>query len=192
MSDQAKVDEARTKANEARFKADKARARADNAQFKANEARAKVDEARFNADEARAKADEVHAKADEAQARADEVHAKADEVQARADEARLRADHSRGSINQARQSFGSILNYYLYNRETIENVPDWVDSPESGVIIIGLSPTAAPSAEKTESYKEHLRGLLAAEKNFKDLPDEERDLMIQAANSSKVRRKEQK
>ena len=101
----------------------------------------------------------------------------------------LRADQARDSVEQARDSFGSILSYYRHNHESMESVPRWVDSADSSSVIISLSSTVAPSAEQTESYKEHLRELLAVEKDFDDLPGQERDLMIQAANSSKVKEK---
>ena len=71
----------------------------------------------------------------------------------------LRADQARDSVEQARDSFGSILSYYRHNHESMESVPRWVDSADSSSIIISFSSTVAPSAEQTESYKEHLREL---------------------------------
>lgn len=63
-------------------------------------------------------------------------------------------DNDNGSGEQeARDSFASILSYYVKNRSSIENMPGWVDraasggSGRSGVIEIGLAAGTVPSDE---------------------------------------------
>lgn len=90
---------------------------------------------------------------------------------------------------KARESFASILSYYQHNRESLENVPNWVDLPESGNMIVGLSTGTVPSAEQTEHYKEELKALLAMQETSNKLSDVEKQMMDAAANSNKARRK---
>ena len=44
---------------------------------------------------------------------------------------------------KAQESCASISGYYLHNRESLENVPAWVDRPESGTITIVLTEDTA-------------------------------------------------
>ncbi|KAL9105355.1 MAG: hypothetical protein Q9227_009443 [Pyrenula ochraceoflavens] len=97
---------------------------------------------------------------------------------------------NQGNDQKARESFASILSYYRHNRESLENVPGWVDRPESGSIIVGLNTGTVPSDEQTEEYKQYLRSLLATQEAINKLSDQEKQFLNAAANSSKARRKE--
>ena len=77
----------------------------------------------------------------------------------------------KGKDQNARESFASILSYYLHNRESLENVPVWVDRQETGTITIGL------------------KELLATQEAINKFSTSERQIMTQAANTSKARRK---
>jgi hypothetical protein len=94
-----------------------------------------------------------------------------------------------GKDQKARESFASILSYYLHNRESLENVPNWVNRPESGNITIGLRKDTVPTAEQTEQFKRELKELLATQEALNKLSLSERQIMYQAANTSKARRK---
>ncbi|KAJ9644801.1 hypothetical protein H2204_001263 [Knufia peltigerae] len=94
----------------------------------------------------------------------------------------------KGKDEKARESFASILSYYQHNRKSLENVPTWVDRPESGTIMIGLAKDTVPSADQTEKNKRKLKELLAAQEAIDKLSPLERQIMSQAANSSKARR----
>ncbi|EXJ86739.1 hypothetical protein A1O3_03693 [Capronia epimyces CBS 606.96] len=95
----------------------------------------------------------------------------------------------KGKDQKARESFASILSYYQHNRKSLENVPTWVDRPESGTIMIGLAKGTVPSGDQTEQYKQELKELLAAQEAIDKLSPLERQIMSQAANTSKARRK---
>lgn len=58
---------------------------------------------------------------------------------------------------KARESFASILSYHQRNRQSIENLPGWVDRPESSTISIGLAVGTVPSNEQTEELKAELK-----------------------------------
>ncbi|PGH16915.1 hypothetical protein AJ80_05059 [Polytolypa hystricis UAMH7299] len=96
------------------------------------------------------------------------------------------------SDQKARESFASILSYYFHNRESLERVPDWVDRPESGSIIIGLLRDSAPTDEQVEKAKEELRTLMALEEIKEKLSEAEKDVLAAAANSSRAKRLQNK
>ncbi len=91
---------------------------------------------------------------------------------------------------KARESFASIFSYYQHNRESLENVPNWVNRPESGNITVTIHASTVPSNEQTEAYKKELKELLQMKETLDKLTEEEKQVMIQAANSSKARRKD--
>ncbi|KAK6371704.1 hypothetical protein LTS17_008527 [Exophiala oligosperma] len=93
-----------------------------------------------------------------------------------------------GKDGKARESFASILSYYQHNRKSLENVPTWGDRPDSGTIMIALAKDTVPSADQTEKNKRKLKELLAAQEAIDKLSPLERQIMSQAANSSKARR----
>ena len=95
----------------------------------------------------------------------------------------------KGKDQKARESFSSILSYYLHNRESLENFPTWVDRPDSGTITIGVATGTVPSADQTEQYKQELKELLATQEAINKLSPAEKQIMNQAANTSKARRK---
>lgn len=95
----------------------------------------------------------------------------------------------KGTEQKARESFASILSYYLHSRESLENIPPWVDRPESGTITIGLAAGTVPSSEETEELKQELKELVTTQEAISKLSSAERQIMTQAANSSKARRK---
>lgn len=92
------------------------------------------------------------------------------------------------SDQQARESYASILSYYLHNRESLERVPGWVDSPQSGSIVIGIIRDSAPTDEQVEQAKEQLQELMAIEEIKKALSDTEKTLLTAAANTSRAKR----
>ena len=99
---------------------------------------------------------------------------------------------SKSPEEKARESFSSILSYYLHNRESLERLPSWVtESSKSGSIPIALSPSLMPkSDEQVEAEKQKLKQTVSD--SLPKLADKEKELMIQAANSSKIKRKENK
>jgi hypothetical protein len=92
---------------------------------------------------------------------------------------------------KARESFASILSYYQQNQQSIENLPDWVQRPESSSISMGLAVGTVPSNEQTEELKADLKDLLSTQEAINKLSSSEKQLMIAAANSSKARRKDE-
>ncbi|GIK06278.1 hypothetical protein Aspvir_001925 [Aspergillus viridinutans] len=96
------------------------------------------------------------------------------------------------SDQQARESFASILSYYRHNRESLGNVPDWVDKPQSGNIVIGLLRDSAPTDEQVEKAKEELRAFMAIEETQAALSETEKAILTAAANSSRAKRLQNK
>lgn len=90
---------------------------------------------------------------------------------------------------QARDSFASILSYYVNNRASLENIPDWVNKAESGEIQIGVIAGMVPSDEQSEELKTKLKEALATQEAIIKLSTQEKDIMNQAAKSSRARRK---
>ena len=90
---------------------------------------------------------------------------------------------------KARESFSSILSYYLHNRESLENVPDWLESVDSSAISMALDAKTVPSNEQTEELKGELRKIIAHREALDKLSEAEKNVMILAANTSKARRK---
>jgi hypothetical protein len=91
---------------------------------------------------------------------------------------------------QARESFASILSYYVKNRASLENVPDWVNKAESGEIQVGFAAGTVPSDEQSEELKNKLKEALATQEAITKLSTAEMNLMNQAANSSRAKRRE--
>ncbi|OJD15318.1 hypothetical protein ACJ73_08989 [Blastomyces percursus] len=93
---------------------------------------------------------------------------------------------------KARESFASILSYYLNNRDSLERLPSWVtESSQSGSIPIALSPSLMPASDdQVEAEKQKLKERVSDA--LPKLSEKEKQLMTQAANSSKVKRKENK
>lgn len=96
------------------------------------------------------------------------------------------------SDQQARESFASILSYYRHNRESLERVPNWVDNPQSGNIVIGLLRDSAPTDEQVEKAKEELKTLMAIEETKETLSETENALLTAAASSSRAKRLQNK
>jgi hypothetical protein len=99
---------------------------------------------------------------------------------------------SKSPEEKARESFSSILSYYLHNRESLERLPSWVtESSQSGSIPIALSPSLMPASdEQVEVEKQKLKERVSDA--LSKLTEKEKQLMTQAANSSKIKRKENK
>lgn len=99
---------------------------------------------------------------------------------------------SKSPEEQARESFSSILSYYLHNRESLERLPSWVtESSQSGSIPIALSPSLMPASdEQVEAEKEKLKERVSD--TLAELTEKEKQLMTAAANSSRIKRKENK
>ncbi|KAK2751966.1 hypothetical protein FQN55_008708 [Onygenales sp. PD_40] len=98
----------------------------------------------------------------------------------------------KSSDQKARESFASILSYYLHHRESLETVPDWVDRPESASIIIGLLRDSAPTDEQVETAKEELQILMALEEIKGKMSETEMDVLMAAAGSSRAKRTDNK
>ncbi|KAB8067080.1 hypothetical protein BDV29DRAFT_196710 [Aspergillus leporis] len=96
------------------------------------------------------------------------------------------------SDRQARESFASIFSYYLHNRESLERVPDRVDRPESGSIVISLLRDSAPTDEQVEKAKEELRALMAEEETKNKISELKKVLLTAAASSSRAKRLQNK
>lgn len=96
------------------------------------------------------------------------------------------------SDRQARESFASILSYYLHNRESLERVPNWVDSRESGSIVIGLLRDSALTDEQVEKAKEELQALMTIEETKDTMTESEKALLTAAASSSRAKRLQNK
>ncbi|EGD89309.2 hypothetical protein H112_02929 [Trichophyton rubrum D6] len=87
---------------------------------------------------------------------------------------------NKSSEEKARESFSSILSYYLHNRESLERIPSWVtESSESGSIPIALSPSLMPTSdEQVEAEKQKLKERVSDA--LPKLSERERQLMTQA------------
>ncbi|KAJ5799755.1 uncharacterized protein N7518_001823 [Penicillium psychrosexuale] len=96
------------------------------------------------------------------------------------------------SDQQARESFASILSYYRHNRESLANVPDWVDNPRSGDIVIGFIRNSAPTDEQVERAKEELKSFIAIEGIKETLSEADKALLAAAACSSRAKRLQNK
>ena len=96
---------------------------------------------------------------------------------------------NKSASQKARDSLASILSYYRHNRESLENVPDWVDRAESEEVLIGFKMDTVPSDEQNEEYKAELKALLATEELKKEVPAAILKSMTDAAEASKARRK---
>ncbi|WEW60186.1 hypothetical protein PRK78_005671 [Emydomyces testavorans] len=99
------------------------------------------------------------------------------------------------ATEKARESFSSILSYYLANRESLQSIPSWLDeASDTGSILIALSPSLVPvtSDDRVEEIKEDLKEQLAVQEALQNLSEKEKALMIQAANTSRIKRKENK
>ena len=90
---------------------------------------------------------------------------------------------------EARDSFASLLSYYTKNRASLENVPDWVNKVESGEIQIGVAVGTVPSDEQSEEVKARLQEALTTQEAITNLTPSEKDVMRQAAETSRARRK---
>ncbi|KAK2811325.1 hypothetical protein FQN50_002201 [Emmonsiellopsis sp. PD_5] len=102
---------------------------------------------------------------------------------------------TKSTAEEARDSLSSILSFYLSNRESIQNVPSWVvEAAETGSIKIALSPSLVPilSDDQVEVKKDDLRAQLRLNETMDNLTEEEKRLMIEAANTSRIKRKENK
>ncbi|KAL1845434.1 hypothetical protein Plec18170_009772 [Paecilomyces lecythidis] len=93
---------------------------------------------------------------------------------------------------QARESFASILSYYYNNRNSLQNVPDWVNNPESQSVVIGILRDSSPTDEQVEKAKEELRALMAMEETKDKLSEAEKNIMTSAANSSRAKQLQNK
>lgn len=89
------------------------------------------------------------------------------------------------NAKKARDTLTSIYSFYATNRDTIESVPSFV-SKSSGHIPIAIQ---VPSAEQTEGLKKTLRELLDAKEGIDGISDRDRQLMVEAANSSTIKRR---
>ncbi|PYI02491.1 hypothetical protein BO78DRAFT_422537 [Aspergillus sclerotiicarbonarius CBS 121057] len=89
---------------------------------------------------------------------------------------------------RARDTLSLIYSYYKTNENTIENVPSWI-SNSSGDIPIAVD---IPTAAQTEECKETLKELTAIKQVIDGIPARERQMMLDAAYASTIRRKDNK
>lgn len=85
---------------------------------------------------------------------------------------------------KARESFATIHSYYSNHRESLGSVPDWVDRPETGTILIGYRPETPPSHEQMTRARESLLSLLGQHDVEQNLSDSEKSLFRAAVGGS--------
>ncbi|EGE85352.1 hypothetical protein BDBG_09501 [Blastomyces gilchristii SLH14081] len=90
---------------------------------------------------------------------------------------------------KARDTLGSIYSFYAANRDSLERVPSFMsDSSRDLPIIFQTDPV--PTAEETEQLKKNLSDLIKTQEIFNQIPDQQRQLMVEAANASTIKRAE--
>ncbi|KAK2808388.1 hypothetical protein FQN50_004773 [Emmonsiellopsis sp. PD_5] len=89
---------------------------------------------------------------------------------------------------EARDTLSSIYSFYAANQDSVENIPSFISSA-SGDIPIAVQ---VPSAEQTEGLKKHLKSLIEAREVIDSISEKDRQLMIEAAGASTIKRKENK
>ncbi|EQL28322.1 hypothetical protein BDFG_08936 [Blastomyces dermatitidis ATCC 26199] len=89
---------------------------------------------------------------------------------------------------EARDTLSSIYSFYAANQDTVENVPSFISS-SSGDIPIAVQ---IPSAEQTEELKKHLKMLIETQEAIAGISERDRRLMIEAADASTIKRRENK
>ncbi|OAX80132.1 hypothetical protein ACJ72_05539 [Emergomyces africanus] len=77
----------------------------------------------------------------------------------------------------------------LANRDSLERVPSFMSDSSRDLPIIFQTDTV-PTAEDTEQLKQDLSDLTKTQEIIDQIPDQEWQLMIEAANSSTIKRAE--
>ncbi|KAJ5291430.1 hypothetical protein N7478_000681 [Penicillium angulare] len=89
---------------------------------------------------------------------------------------------------KARDTLSSIYAFYSHNRNSLERVPSFM-SQSSGDIPIAVQ---VPSEEQTEQLKKELREMMQAKEAIDGLSDRDRQIMLQVANASTIKRRKKK
>ncbi|EDN06611.1 hypothetical protein I7I51_09018 [Histoplasma capsulatum] len=90
---------------------------------------------------------------------------------------------------KARDTLGSIYSFYAANHDSLERVPSFMSDSSRDLPIIFQTDTV-PTAEETEQLKKNLSDLIKTQEIIDQIPDQERQLMIEAANASTIKRAE--
>ncbi|KMW69178.1 hypothetical protein BDDG_13342 [Blastomyces dermatitidis ATCC 18188] len=95
-----------------------------------------------------------------------------------------------GNADKAKDARDTLSSIYSYaaNQDTVENVPSFISS-SSGDIPIAVQ---IPSAEQTEELKKHLKMLIETQEAIAGISERDRRLMIEAADASTIKRRENK
>ncbi|OJD16131.1 hypothetical protein ACJ73_08910 [Blastomyces percursus] len=75
------------------------------------------------------------------------------------------------------------------NRDSLERVPSFISDSSRDLPIVFQTDTV-PTAEEREQLKKNLSDLIKTQEIFDQIPDQERQLMIAAANASTTKRAE--
>ncbi|KEY72773.1 hypothetical protein S7711_10586 [Stachybotrys chartarum IBT 7711] len=92
------------------------------------------------------------------------------------------------TVKRARDTLSSIYSFYANNKDDLERVPSFISDASREVPFV-LRTSNPPTAEQVKSLKGDLRDIVATKEAIDNIPAKERELMIQAANASTVRRK---
>ncbi|KAK2737075.1 hypothetical protein FQN55_001287 [Onygenales sp. PD_40] len=90
---------------------------------------------------------------------------------------------------KARDTLSSIYSFYAANRDSLDRVPSFL-SKSSGDIPIIVQVDKVPSSEQAEALKNQLRELTGTKELIDSIPSEEWQMMVQVANASTIKRKE--
>lgn len=92
-------------------------------------------------------------------------------------------------VKKARDTLGSIYSFYATNRESLQRVPSFVSDSSRDIPIL-FETNTVPTAEQTEQFKKDLAELVETKEAIDQIPERERQMMMEAANASTIKRTE--
>ncbi|KAK2808893.1 hypothetical protein FQN50_004369 [Emmonsiellopsis sp. PD_5] len=90
---------------------------------------------------------------------------------------------------EARDTLSSIYSFYAANRDSLDSIPSFMSKSSREIPII-VQADNIPSPEHAENLKKQLKELTGTKELMDSIPSEEWQMMVQAANASTIKRKE--